>query len=143
MFPSRKFRISKWHAFKTLIYKTVNKVMFHWINRTCPVKTLLIVITVPNEVQKTRIVCQKKCLQNPCHKLGYRSSFTREDGKIIVLIIFQKIYNVNVKNQIFRNCFVMIHYHLTKVSPRINKSIIFEPNELSITQSTMMVSSCW
>ena len=36
-------------------------------------------------------------------------------------------------NQIFRNCFVIIHYHLTKVSSQINKRIIFEPDELSIT----------
>ena len=36
-------------------------------------------------------------------------------------------------NQVFRNCFVIIHYHLTKISSRINKCIIFEPNDLSIT----------
>ena len=35
-------------------------------------------------------------------------------------------------NQIFRNCFVIIYYHLTKVSSEINKCIIFEANELSI-----------
>ena len=29
-------------------------------------------------------------------------------------------------NQIFRNCFVIIHYHLTKVLPQIKKCIIFE-----------------
>ena len=40
-------------------------------------------------------------------------------------------------NQIFRNWFAIIHYHLTKVSSRINKCIIFEPNELSITVSTL------
>ena len=39
-------------------------------------------------------------------------------------------------NQIFRNCFVIIYCHLTKVSSQINKCIIFEPNELSIAQST-------
>ena len=33
-------------------------------------------------------------------------------------------------NQIFRNCFVIIHYRLRKISARINKCIIFEPNEL-------------
>ena len=32
-----------------------------------------------------------------------------------------------------RNCFVTIHYHLTKVSARINKLTIGEPSELSIT----------
>ena len=40
-------------------------------------------------------------------------------------------------NQIFKNCFVIIYYHLTKVSFQINKWIIFEPNELSITLSTL------
>ena len=39
--------------------------------------------------------------------------------------------------QIFRNCFVFIYCHLTKVSSHINKWIIFEPNELSITLSTL------
>ena len=36
-------------------------------------------------------------------------------------------------NQIFMNCFVIICCHLTKVSSKINKCIIFEPNDLSIT----------
>ena len=40
-------------------------------------------------------------------------------------------------NQIFRNCFVIIYCHLTKVSSQINKCIIFEPNELSIRLSTL------
>ena len=40
-------------------------------------------------------------------------------------------------NQLFRNCFVIIYCHLTKVSPQINKWLIFEPNELSITLSTL------
>ena len=40
-------------------------------------------------------------------------------------------------NHIFRNWFVIIYCHLTKVSPQINKCIIFEPNELSITLSTL------
>ena len=40
-------------------------------------------------------------------------------------------------NQIFRNSFVIIYCHLTKVSSPINKCIIFEPNELSITLSTI------
>ena len=43
-------------------------------------------------------------------------------------------------NQIFRNCFVIIYCHLTKVSSPINKCIIFEPNELSITLSTLCYS---
>ena len=39
--------------------------------------------------------------------------------------------------QIFSNCFVIIYCHLTKVSAQLNKCIIFEPNELSITLSTL------
>ena len=42
-------------------------------------------------------------------------------------------------NQIFRNWFVIIHRHLTKVSARIIHCIILERNELSITQSTLWV----
>ena len=40
-------------------------------------------------------------------------------------------------NQIFRNCFVIIYCHLTNVLSQINKCIIFETNELSITLSTL------
>ena len=40
-------------------------------------------------------------------------------------------------NQIFRNWFVIIHRHLTKVSAQIIQCIIFERNELSITLSTL------
>ena len=39
-------------------------------------------------------------------------------------------------HQIYRNCFVIIYYHLTIVSFQINTCIIFEPNEHSITLST-------
>ena len=39
--------------------------------------------------------------------------------------------------QMFMNCFVIIHYILPKVSTRRNKCIIFEPNVLSITLSTI------
>ena len=41
-------------------------------------------------------------------------------------------------NQIFRNCFVIIFCYLTKVSSQINKCIIFEPNELSMTLSNLL-----
>ena len=44
-------------------------------------------------------------------------------------------------NQIFRNCFVIIYCHLTKVSSQIKKCIIFEPNELSITLSALWCKS--
>ena len=46
-------------------------------------------------------------------------------------------------NQIFRNCFVIIYCHLTNVSSQINKCIIFERNELSITLSTLWCSGLW
>ena len=42
-------------------------------------------------------------------------------------------------NQIFGNCFIIIHYHLTKVSARINKSIVFGRNELYIPLSTVWI----
>ena len=41
-------------------------------------------------------------------------------------------------NQIFRNCFI-IYFRLTKVSSQINKCIIFEPNELSVTLFTLYI----
>ena len=44
-------------------------------------------------------------------------------------------------NQIFRNCFVIIYCHLTKVSSKINKCIIFEPNELTITLTTLWLNN--
>ena len=40
-------------------------------------------------------------------------------------------------HQIFRNCFVIIYCHRTKVSSQINKCIILKPNELSITLSNL------
>ena len=47
-------------------------------------------------------------------------------------------------NQIFRNWFVIIHHHLTKVSAKIIQCIIFERNELSIRLSTLWLSpSAW
>ena len=44
-------------------------------------------------------------------------------------------------NQIFRNCFVIIYCHLTQVLSQINKCIIFEPSELSITLSTLWLNA--
>ena len=47
-------------------------------------------------------------------------------------------------NQIFRNCFVFIHYHLTKVSSQINKCIIFEPgvefDRIILNQNTVVIT---
>ena len=42
---------------------------------------------------------------------------------------FAKLMN---RNQIFRNDFVGLHYHLCKISSQIIECIIFAPNELSI-----------
>ena len=51
--------------------------------------------------------------------------------------IFLKFMMLTDNNQIFRNWFVIIHRHLTKVSAQIIQCIIFERNELSITLSTL------
>ena len=48
---------------------------------------------------------------------------------------------VTDNNQIFRNCIVIIYFHLTKVSSQINKCIIFELNALSITLYTLWCHS--
>ena len=40
-------------------------------------------------------------------------------------------------NQIFRNCFSIIYSHLAKVSAQINKCIISDSHEISITLSTL------
>ena len=77
-------------------------------------------------------------LQSAKIKFGNLSSFIRLRCKIknvnnISLIFIIVTYN----NQIFRNCFVFIYCHLTKVSSQIDKCIIFEPNELSIILSTL------
>ena len=40
-------------------------------------------------------------------------------------------------NKIFRNLFVIIHRHLTKVSAQVIQCIIFERNEVSIRLSTL------
>ena len=59
-------------------------------------------------------------------------------------LIFKNINNISLKfimltdnNQIFRNWFVIIHRHLTKVLAQIIQCIIFERNELSITLSAL------
>ena len=57
----------------------------------------------------------------------------------------KNINNISLKfimltdnNQIFRNWFVIIQRHLTKVSVQIIQCIIFEHNELSLTLSTLL-----
>ena len=79
-----------------------------------------------------------QCLQNAWYKFCKITSFIRKFGNIIFLNnILSKFIMLTHNNPIFRNCFVIIHYHLTKVSSRINKCIISEDNELSITLSTL------
>ena len=51
--------------------------------------------------------------------------------------IYSKFIMLTDNNQIFRNWFVIIHRHLTKVSAQIIQCIIFGRNELSITLSTL------
>ena len=74
------------------------------------------------------------CLQSARYKLCNLTSFIRLRRKI------KNINNISLKfimltnnNQIFRNWFVIIHRHRTKVSAQIIQCIIFERNELSIT----------
>ena len=55
----------------------------------------------------------------------------------IINNISSKFVMLTDNNQTFRNCFVIIHFHPTKVSSQINKCIIFEPNELSVTLSQL------
>ena len=78
------------------------------------------------------------CLQSARYKFCNLTSFIRLRRKI------KNINNISLKfimltdnNQISRNCFVIIYCHLRKVSSQINKCIIFEPNELYITLSTL------
>ena len=75
---------------------------------------------------------QRLCLQSAIYKFCNHTLFIRLLRKI------KNINNISLKfimltdnNQIFRNCFVFIYCHLTKVSSQINKCIIFEPNKLS------------
>ena len=78
------------------------------------------------------------CLQSARYKFCNFTSFIRLRRKI------KNINNISLKNlmlmdnnQIFRNWFVIIYYHLTKVSSQIIQCIIFERNELSITLSNL------
>ena len=78
------------------------------------------------------------CLQTAGYKFCNLTLFIRLRRKI------KNINNISLKfimltdnNQIFRNCFVIVYCDLTKVSSQINRRIIYEPNELSITLSTL------
>ena len=79
-------------------------------------------------------------LQSARYKFCNLTSFIRVRRKI------KNINNISLKfimltdnNQIFRNCFVIIYCHLTKVSSQINKCIVFEPNELYDTIYSVIV----
>ena len=72
------------------------------------------------------------------HKFSNLTSFIWLRRKIKnINNISLKVIMLTDNNQIFRNCFVIIYCHLTKVSSQINKCIIFGPNGLSITLSTL------
>ena len=85
---------------------------------------------------------KRLCLQSARYKFRNLTSFKRLRRRI------KNINNISLKfimlkdnNQIFRNWFVIIHRHLTKVSAQIIQCIIFERNELSITLSTLLCDS--
>ena len=80
------------------------------------------------------------CLQSARYKFCNLTSFIWLWRKSKNNNISLKFIMLTNRNQIFTNCFVIIYCHVTKVSSQINKFIIFEPNELSITLST---SRCW
>ena len=126
-------------AFKMFILACkINKVMCQWINRSCVLLSILTFIFVPYGVPLKMYypVLSPKlelCLQNAWCKFCNPTSLKRKFGNIKILNnISSKFIILSYNNQIFKNCFVIIHYHLTKVSARINKCIIFEPDELSI-----------
>ena len=131
----------KWHSLKTCIpdykWSDVSLDQSH-----LPCFTLLIFIIWFNTWRlKNVISCISARIRGYVYKvLGINSAILLHlygyDAKI------KNINNISLKfimltdnNQIFSNCFVIIYCHLTKVSSQINKCIIFEPNELSITLS--------
>ena len=81
------------------------------------------------------------CFQSARYKFCNLTSFIRLLRKIKNINISLKFIMLTGNNQIFRNWFVIIHRHLTKVSGQIIRCIIFERNELSITLSTLLLNS--
>ena len=69
---------------------------------------------------------KRLCLQNAWNKFCNLTSYIRKFENMFVLYnILSKFIMLMYNNQIFRNCFVIIHYHLSftsnnnkKVSPR-------------------------
>ena len=73
-------------------------------------------------------------LQSSWYKFCNLTSFIWLQSKIkYIKNISLKCVMLTSNNQIFRNSFVIIYCHLTKVSSQINKCIIFEPNERQAT----------
>ena len=122
------------------LYQTVNKVMCHWINRmhlSCFTSLIFIIWfhTGPLKHVLSCIIARIKGFEH-CITVNYVYS---AGYKFCNLISFKwlrrKIKNINNISlkfimltdnyQIFRNCFVVIYCHLTKVSSQINKCIIF------------------
>ena len=58
----------------------------------------------------------------------------------LIEVNFSKLTDMN---QIFRNEFVCLHYHLGKKPSQIIQCIIFAPYELTITTIDFMVALCF
>ena len=118
--------------------------MCHFINRTSCFTSLIFIIWFHTGRLKKCIILyyrpnQRLCLQSA--SFCNLTSFLRLRRKI------KNINNISLKfimltdnNQISKNSVVIIYCHLTKVSSQINKCIIFEPNEQSITLSTQQLN---
>ena len=63
-------------------------------------------------------------------KIGNFTSFIRHVQKIKNVDISSTFLDVNVQELIFTNCFVIIHFHVTKVSARINTPFLSLMNSL-------------
>ena len=79
------------------------------------------------------------CLQNAAIKSANLLYLYVKKVKYIFLNNISSKF-VMYNNQIFRNFFVIIHDRITKVPALINKSIIFEPTELSIHLIDLLMS---
>ena len=104
--------------------------------------SLIFIIWFHTESQKNVLSCIIARIRGYVYKvLGINSAILLHlqgyDAKSKILISSLKFKMLTDNNQIFRNWFVIIHCHLTKVSAQIIQCIIFERNELSITLSTL------
>ena len=124
------------------LYKTVNKVMCYWINCTRRVLPHWYLSWFHRRRQKKILSCIIGRIRSYIYKmLGINfavfTSFTHLKRKIKNCNISLKFIMLTYDNQIFRNWFI-IYWHLTKISVEINKCLILEPNELSITTTIMI-----